>query len=324
MRYQRLGGSNLKISCLGLGGNIFGAFCNIHATAKIVNAARDMGINFIDTANVYSDGLSESYIGKAIHGSRDHWVIASKVGVRSDESPQKKGRRENILNSVEGSLMRMNVDHIDLYQMHHFDAETPLEETLSILDVLVKQGKVRYIGVSNFSGEQLKTALVVSREQGLKTFVSTQNHYNLFKRNIERDIFPLCNSEKIGVMVYGALARGILSGKYRDGKEIPPDSRASISMDIKADLTGTVLNAVSSLDLFAKKYGKTVRDLALAWVLKRQEVSTVLIGVRNVEQLRDNVHAIDWELSETELHATHKLVGDLKCFQSVSLGSFPS
>lgn len=324
MEYRNLGRSSLHVSCLALGGNIFGHFCNRQETATIIDAARDLGINLIDTADVYREGLSEEFIGASIQNCRDHWIIATKAGVRSGESPGKKGRKGYTMLRVEKSLRRLNTGYIDLYQMHHFDPETPLEETLDALNLLVQQGKVRYIGASNYSGAQLRHSLQVAHAFDLTPFSSTQNHYNLLKRDIESDVFPVCREAQVGVIVYGALARGVLSGKYRLGQGLPLRSRASISANIKADLTETVLRTVEGLIAFAERRGKTVANLALAWVLRRMEVVTLVVGVRNVAQLQANVGAVNWKLSESELVEVDSIAGDLEKFRSVSLGSFPT
>ncbi len=323
MEYRSLGQSGLQFSCLGLGGNIFGHFCDAYATSTIIHEACDLGINFIDTADVYSEGLSEEFIGSAVRNRRSRWIIATKLGVRSGESPAKKGRKESILRRAEESLRRLKTDYIDLYQMHHFDPGTPLEETLEALHLLVREGKVRHIGASNYSSEQLRRALQLARAFNWTPFLSTQNHYNLLKRDIESDVLCLCREAQISLVVYGALARGVLSGKYRFGQKPPPESRASMSASIDADLTADVLQTVGDLTAFARRRGKTVGKLALAWILRRSEVATIVIGVRNVMHLKDNVDAVNWELSESEIDEIGGIVGDLKKFQSVSLGSFP-
>ena len=324
MKYRNLGRSNLQVSCLALGGNILGHFCNRQETATIIDAARNLGINLIDTADVYSEGLSEEFIGASIRNCRDHWIIGTKVGVRSGEAPGKKGRKEYILCRVEESLRRLSTDYIDLYQMHHFDPETPLEETLDALHSLVQQGKVRYIGASNYSGARLAHSLRLARALDCTPFSSIQNHYNLLKRDLEGDVLPVCREEQISVIVYGALARGVLSGKYMLGQDPPPGSRASMSSSIKADLTETVLRTVQNLTAFAERRGKTVENSALAWVLRRTEVATLVVGVRNVVQLRANVAAVNWRFSESELIEIERIVGDLAKFRNVSLGSFPT
>ncbi|MDD5687482.1 MAG: aldo/keto reductase [Elusimicrobia bacterium] len=301
MEYRTLGSSNLEVSCLGLGGNIFGHFCDIKETETIIKTAFDNGINFIDTADVYSDGLSEEFIGAAIRHCRKKCIIATKVGVTSTGTSRGIGRKKYILSNVEGSLKRLNTDYIDLYQMHHFDYDTPLNETLEALHLLIKEGKVLYIGTSNYSGEQLEHSLQLARTLSYDSFSSAQNSYNLLKRDIENDILPICKKENVGLIVYGALARGILSGKYRLNQDIPLNSRAIKSASIKADITKSVLDTVEKLIQFSECRKRNVNSLALAWLLCREEISSVLIGIRNVAQLEGNLNAIDWKLSNTEL-----------------------
>lgn len=321
MEYRILGSSGLRVSCLALGGNIFGCFCDARETATLLATARDVGVNLIDTAGVYSDGLSEEFIGAAIRNHRGDWILASKVGVCSLEYPGKKGRRENILKQVEASLRRLKTDYIDIYQMHHYDPETPLEETLSALDEVVRQGKVRYTGISNYSPEQLKRAWHTAKKLHVPPFSSTQNHYNLFKRQIEADLFPMCRERGLGVLIFGALARGVLTGKYRSGQHWPPASRASLSSSIREDLTESVLHSVAALAALAAKRGKSVSTLALAWVLRCPEVSAVICGIRNPEQMKENLGYIGWRLSQSDLAEIDAIVGDLDTYRLVSLGS---
>lgn len=288
----------------------------------MLDAARDSGINLIDTADVYSQGLSEEFIGASIKSRRDYWVIASKVGVRSGESPSGKGRKEYILRGVEESLCRLGTEYIDLYQMHHFDPETPIEETLECLHGLVLGGKVRYIGASNYSEEQLRGSQHTAMLLGFTPFTAIQSQYNLLKREIETVLFPVCRQLHVGVMIYGALARGVLSGKYRWGQSVPAGSRASTSASTKTDLNESVLKTVEGLAAFADLQGKSVSQLALAWILRKIEVSTVLVGVRNVAQLLDDVNAVNWTLSDADLMEVDRIIGDLGRYRSSSLGSF--
>lgn len=322
MEYRRLGRSDVRVSCLALGGNIFGHFCNQQETIRIIHAAHDCGINLIDTTDVYSEGRSEEFIGSSIHGMREQWVIATKVGVRKGESPAGKGHEGFIRQSVEESLRRLRTDYIDLYGLHHFDPETPLEETLATLHSLVQEGKVRLIGVSNFSGDELRRSLEGSVALDLTTISSTQSHYNLLKREAERDVFPVCREYEVGLVVYGALARGILSGKYHWGEELPFSSRALTSSSIRSDLTQGVLKVVEALADFAKRRDRTVTELALAWILRKTEVVSLTVGVRSVAQLEANIHSIDWKLSDSEMNEIDGIVGDRKEFHPVSFGVF--
>lgn len=324
MEYRTLGTANLKVSCLALGGNIFGHFCNNRETAEIIAGAQNFGINFVDTADIYSEGRSEEYIGNAIRKCREHWIVATKVGVRSGEYPGGIGRKECIQQRLDASLNRLNTDYIDLYQMHYFDPETPLDETLEALNDLVQQGKIRSFGASNYSGEKLRQAHEIAQFHKWKSFASTQNSYNLFRREIESDVLPVARELGIGAIIYGSLARGILSGKYRLGQTLPPESRGSVSASINADLNSTVLETVENLAAFAEERDKTLLSLAFAWLLQREPVSALLVGVRNIAQLRANVGAIGWKLSSAEIDQIDQIVGDLKRFEAYCLGQFPN
>ncbi|MGD2179766.1 aldo/keto reductase [Lusitaniella coriacea] len=324
MEYRTLGTANFKVSCLALGGNIFGHFCEAQETAEIMAEAQNLGINFVDTADVYSEGRSEEYIGNAIRGCRKDWVVATKAGVRSGEYPGGIGRKECIQQCLDASLNRLQTDYIDLYQMHYFDPETPLDETLETLNGLVQQGKIRSFGASNYSGEKLQEAHQIAQLQNWKSFTSTQNSYNLFRREIESDVLPAVKELGIGAIIYGSLARGILSGKYRLGQVPPPESRGLASSSINADLNTTVLETIENLTAFAGERGQTLLSLAFAWLLRQDPVSTLLVGVRNIAQLRANVGAIGWKLSSAEVAEIDRIVGDLQRFEAYCLGQFPN
>ncbi|MBI2901282.1 MAG: aldo/keto reductase [Planctomycetes bacterium] len=322
MERRRLGRTGPWVSPIAIGGNVFGHFCGESETRQILDAAEDLGINLVDTADVYSEGRSEELLGAALEGRRDRWTIASKVGVRSHELPLGKGRRDHIIGSVEGSLRRLRTDRIDLCQMHHFDPATPIEETLAALDQLVRQGKVRYPGVSNYSGTQLAAACDVCRSMDLAPLVSIQTHYNLLKREAESGVFPVSQENGVGVAVYGALGRGVLSGKYRSGAEPPADSRAATSRRVRADLTGPVLETAVALDAFARTRGRPLAQLAIAWVLLRDEVGTVIVGFRDAGQLRDLAPAGAWRPSDAELKEIDRIIGDRRRFETLSLGAY--
>jgi aryl-alcohol dehydrogenase-like predicted oxidoreductase len=296
---------------LGIGGAVFGRDCDQNETIRIIREAEHQGINFIDTADVYNGGLSEEWIGSALRDSRQRWIIATKVGVRGSEPRRGKGRKELILKRVEESLRRLKTEYIDLYQMHHFDPETPLEETLDTLHGLVEQGKARAVGVSNYTTEQLRDAWQTVNSCGLSYLSSTQTLYNLFKRESEAALLPFCGEARIGVIAYSVLARGVLSGKYRLVEAPPADSRASSTPAIRADLTRFILGKIEALKEFAQACGHTVAHLALAWVLRRSEISAVLIGVRNATQLRQDVSGLDWPFLASELKEIDRIVGDL-------------
>ncbi len=315
MEYRELG-PGIKVSCLALGGGVFGRDCGKEETFAVIDAASDLGINFIDTADIYSRGLSEEWVGAAVRGNRERWVIATKAGVAGGEPRGKTGRRDSILRRAEESLKRLQTGTIDLYQVHHFDPETPLEETLEALDLLVKQGEVRSVGASNYSGEQLRSSLQIAQARGLTPFSTTQLQYNLFKRDCEKDQLPFCASEQVRALVYGALGRGVLTGKYDPGKDMPAGTRAFSSAAIRSDLAPSVLKAVEGLTAFAEERNQTVGCLALAWALRRKEVAALIMGVRSAGQLKANVAAVSWKLSDSDLSAIDQRVGELQNYRS--------
>lgn len=214
MQYNRLGSTGISVSAIALGGNIFGHFADRKQTAALLGLAEAHGVNLVDTSDSYSDGLSERHIGEALRGRRQNWVIATKCGIRSDELPHGLGRRAQVRAKLEGSLRRLGTDYVDVYQMHHFDPETPLEETLGALDECVREGKARCVGVSNYSGEQLERAGAVGSSKGLAPLASVQCHYHLLRREAEARILPWCREHGVAVLAYGVLARGVLGGRY--------------------------------------------------------------------------------------------------------------
>jgi aryl-alcohol dehydrogenase-like predicted oxidoreductase len=323
MEYRRLGSSELEISCLSLGGNIFGHFCDKQETQAIIDTAGELGINCIDTADVYSDGASEELIGQCVGSDRQRWIIATKVGVNSNEHPGGKGRRAYIFDHIEHSLRRLGTDYVDLYQMHHFDPDTPLDETVDALDALVKQGKVRQVGACNYSGQRLSEAHGLAVSNGAASFATIQTSYNAFKRQAEEDVFPVCRESGMSALVYGALARGVLTGKYATGVSAPTGSRATESASISTDLTAPVLNAVGRLTTVANAKGVSVTDLALAWAVHRPEVCSLIVGVRDPAQLEANAVAMDVSLTTDDISGIEGAIGDRGQFAELSLGTFP-
>lgn len=323
MEFRRLGTSNLEVSRLSLGGNIFGHFCGKQETQAIVDTARELGINCIDTADVYSEGASEELIGQSVISDRQRWIIATKVGVHSNAYPGGIGRRDYIFDRIEQSLRRLRTDYVDLYQMHHFDPDTPMDETVDALNALVEQGKARHVGACNYTGGRLSEARGLATSSGAAPFSSIQTSYNAFKRQAEDDVFPVCRDNGISALVYGALARGVLTGKYAPGESAPPGSRASDSASISSDLTTPVLEAVDRLRTVAANKGVTVGALALAWAAQRPEVSSLIVGVRDPAQLLANAAAIDVSLTTEDMTAIERAIGDRAQFADLSLGTFP-
>ena len=309
MEYRRLGNSGLKVSAVGLGGNNFGWWADEQTSIAVINHAVDAGINFIDTADVYDRGHSEEFVGKAVKGKRSQVIIATKFASPMGDGPNERGgSRYYIMKAVDASLKRLQTDCIDLYQMHMPDSTTPIEETLRALDDLVRAGKVRYIGCSNFAAWQLCEALWVSRVNNLQSFVSVQPRYNIFDRRIEAELVPCCQAYDIGVIPYSPLAGGFLTGKYRQG-EAPPDGRLSEQMPLQRGLfSETNWSKLAKLEAFATERGHTVLELAIAWLLAKPCLSTVIAGARKIEQVSANVAAGEWKLTAEEVTAVETII----------------
>jgi 1-deoxyxylulose-5-phosphate synthase len=310
MEYRQLGRSGLKVSAIGLGGNTFGNGADEAQTARIIHRALDLGLNFIDTADVYSRGVSEQYVGKAVAGRRQQAIIATKVYGRMGEGPNDTGSsRKHIIEGLEASLRRLDTDYVDLYQLHNVDQSTPVYETLSTLDDLVRQGKVRYIGCSNFLAWQICEALWAADRKNLTPLVSVQPRYNVLDRTIERELVPFCRQYGIGIIPYSPLAGGILTGKYRLGEPPPPDTRAGRNPRLQRQLDEAMLGKVNALAKWARDQDHGAGELALAWLLSRPEVSTVIAGATKPEQVDENARAADWQLSGDDLAEIDRLLG---------------
>lgn len=307
MEYRRLGRSGLKVSVVGLGGNNFGGAADEERSISVIHRALDVGINMIDTADGYSAGVSEQYVGKAIAGRRQEAIVATKVFGKMGNGPNDRGlSRKHIMDGCEASLRRLNTDYIDLYQVHNFDAETPLEESLRALDDLVHAGKVRYLGCSNFAAWQLTHALWVAAQHHLASFVSVQPHYNMFVRDVERELLPACTALGIGIIPYFPLASGLLTGKYEAGKAPAPDTRAARNQRMQQQLTPERLGMVNKLHAFAQERGYGVTQLAIGWLAARPEVSTVIAGATKTEQVEANATAADVKLSAADMEGILK------------------
>lgn len=309
MDYRQLGRSGLRVSVIGLGGNTFGRYADEAQTARIVHAALDLGINLIDTANIYGAGASEELLGKALRGRRDDALIATKVGMKMGDRPNERGSsRKHIVESCHASLRRLGVDTIDLFQIHEFDPTTPLEETLSALDDLVRSGKVRYIGCSNYDAWRVVQALWISDRERFARFVSVQPEYNLLERDVERELVPACLEFGLGVIPYYPLAAGVLTGKYKPGEPPPAGTRGHDNPRFEPRLRRETLEAVQRLDGWAREHGHSVGELALAWLVARPGVSSVIAGTTRPEQVAANAGAADWRLSEDDLRTVDELL----------------
>ncbi|HTR62650.1 MAG TPA: aldo/keto reductase [Candidatus Binataceae bacterium] len=313
MEYRRLGGTGLKVAELCLGCMTFGRETNEANARKIIDRYIELGGNFLDTANVYAAGASEEITGRIIKERRQSLVLATKVRFNANAflgkpvPPNEIGlSRGHIMAEVERSLRRLQTDYIDLYQVHSWDYETPIEETMRALDDLVRQGKVRYLGASNFMAWQLMKSLWVSDKHGYARFDCLQPQYSLISREIEREILPLCRSEQVGVIPWSPLGGGFLTGKYRSGQKPPEDSRLA-----KVDLWGRLANernyrTLEAVEQVAKERGRSVAQIALAWVNQQPGVSSVIYGARTTEQNEENLSAIGLQLEKAELEALDK------------------
>jgi aryl-alcohol dehydrogenase-like predicted oxidoreductase len=303
MRTRKIG--SLDVSVVGLGCNNFGWRIDSAATANVVEAALDAGINFLDTADIYDTGRSEEFLGKALKSSRNKVVLATKFGMKMGDLGQ-GASPEHIRRSIEGSLLRLETDRIDLYQIHQPDPNTPIADTLGALDDLVKEGKVREIGCSNFSAEQLREASAAV-SAGAAAFVSVQNEYSLVKREPESEVLPECERLGLAFLPYFPLASGLLTGKYRKGTPLPQGSRGEAGFGPKV-YTHENLELVESLITFAEQRGHTLLELAFSWLLARPVVASVIAGATSARQIEANAAASSWELTRQDLAGIEKIL----------------
>jgi aryl-alcohol dehydrogenase-like predicted oxidoreductase len=311
---RRLGRSDLEVSVVGLGCNNFGGRVDADETREIVAAALDHGINFFDTADVYGKTRSEQFLGAALAGRREQVIIATKFGGQTGDDETERGASAGyIARAVEASLARLGTDYIDLYQLHFPDETTPIEETLDALDALVRAGKVRFIGCSNFAASQLAAAEAAASAAGGAHFVTAQNHYSLIDRHVEAEILPACERFGISVLPYFPLGSGVLTGKYRRG-EPPAKGTRLAKMGARAALALNERNfdLVDALTGFAEARGHTILALAFCWLLSRPSIGSVIAGATSVAQIEANVAAgATWRLSATELAALDAAVAGI-------------
>lgn len=314
MEYRQLGSSGLFVPVLSFGTATFGggkgqfrAWGNTQAdeAKRMVKMCMDSGINFFDTADIYSEGLSEEILGKALEGIRHEVIISTKGTFTFGEGVNNQGSsRFHLLKQVEGSLKRLGTDYIDVYHMHGFDGNTPVEETLHTLDTLVKSGKVRYIACSNFSGWHLMKSLSVSERYGWSRYVAHQVYYSLINREYEWELMPLGVDQKIGSIIWSPLSAGRLGGKYGRNKPYPPESRIAQGGSPVPDNvvnTDTLYRVLDVMEEIKPETGKTVAQIAINWLLQRPTVCNVIIGARNEEQLRENLGAVGWNLTSGQI-----------------------
>ena len=308
MKYHRLGGSGLHVSALGLGTNSFGGRADAHTSADIIHFALEQGINFIDTANIYTRSQSESIIGDALTGKRHNVVLATKAGLVKGPGVGERGSsRYHLMLELEGSLKRLKTDYVDLYQIHTFDPNTPLEETLRALDDMVRSGKVRYIGASNYAAWELMKALGISELKGLNRYVSTQISYSLADRTPEQELVPMCLDQGVGIIPYFPLAGGILTGKYNTPGSVPAGSRIEKEPNFARFVNDRTIALGQGVSALADQLGCSAGVLSLAWLIRQQAVSSVIVGATSVAQLADNLPSASLTLDEDTLQQLEHL-----------------
>ncbi|MEK5165010.1 aldo/keto reductase [Paenibacillus sp. FSL R5-0527] len=297
MKYRRLGTSGLEVSALGLGTNAFGKRADRETSIRLIHQALDSGVNFIDTANIYAGSESEWIIGEALADRRQGVVLATKAGLVRGEGPNASGSsRLHLQQELEQSLKRLKTDYVDLYQIHTFDPYTPLEETLRTLDDMVRAGKVRYIGASNYAAWELMKAIGISESRGWTKYISTQVSYSLADRTPEQELVPMCTDQGVGIIPYFPLAGGILSGKYHSVKEAPAGSRADTDPNFGRFLDEERIALGQQVSRLAADRETSASALSLAWLMTRPAVSTVIVGATRPEQLEDNLRSVSVDL----------------------------
>jgi len=314
MEYRKLGASGFMVPALTFGTGTFGGgneffkawgSSDVREATRLVDICLEAGLCMFDSADGYSNGLSEEILGKAVKGRRNDLIISTKGSFRRGPGPNQIGHtRYHLINAVEASLRRLGTDYIDLYQLHAYDALTPVEESLGVLDDLVRAGKIRYVGCSNFSGWHLMKSLAVSEKYGLARYVAHQAYYSLAGRDYEWELMPLAVEQKLGTVVWSPLGWGRLGGKLRRGQPLPADSRLQSQLVIDKGPpvpNEHVFRIVDAIDAIAKETGKSNAQIALNWLLQRPSVSTLIIGARNEEQLRQNLGAVGWSLSKDQI-----------------------
>jgi len=304
MQIRNLGGSGLRVSAVGLGCNNFGQRVDLEGSRKVIHRALDLGITLFDTADIYAGmGGSETVLGTVLGDKRKDIVLATKYSkpMASDGTKQGASRRY-IMNAVEASLRRLKTDYIDLYQQHDYDELTPIDETLRALDDLIRQGKVRYIGNSNFPAWRVAEAEHVARAMNVSRFISCQDEYSLVVRNIEKDLLPCAREYRLGVLPFFPLASGLLTGKYKRGEAAPADTRFGKAPQLRDRyVTPRNEDIVEKLQVFAKERGHSMLELAFSWLTARPQVASIIAGATRVEQVEQNVKAIAWTLSPEEM-----------------------
>jgi len=312
MDYRYLGTSGFKVPALGFGAGTFGGKgplfsawgrTDVTEAKRLIDICLDAGVNLFDTADVYSEGASETILGAALKGRREQAIISTKISLRAGDGPNDAGAsRHHLIGGVERALKRLGTDYIDLLQLHHFDAMTPVEQVMSTLDDLVRAGKLRYLGASNFSGWQLMKSQAAADKLGYSRFVANQTYYSLVGRDYEWELMPLGLDQGLGAIVWSPLGWGRLTGKIRRDQPLPPGSRLHDTAGFAPPVDEERLyRVVDALDAVAAETGRSVPQVALNWLLQRPTVSSVLVGARNEQQLRDNLGAVGWALDAAQV-----------------------
>ena len=310
MEYRQLGNSGVRVSVIGLGTNRFGSPNVPQAEVnRIIDAALDLGINFIDTANNYTGGQSEETLGQALKGRGDKVVVATKFSFPRKDGPNTWGAsRYQLMQAIETSLRRLQTDHIDLYYTHRWDNTTPIQETLRALDDVIRMGKVRYIGASAYAAWQLAHANVLAEMRGWTAFVALQSEYNMLQRDVEREVLPYCRAHGVGFVPYHPLAGGFLTGKYRKAEPPPPGSRGEKDTYVQRCMTEKNYETIKQLSAWAEVRGRKTNDLAQAWLLAQPQVCSVITGATQLAQVLSNAEGANWTLTATELQELRDLL----------------
>jgi len=310
MQYRQLGKSGVRVSVIGLGTNRFGVEKMPQSEVnRVIAAAVDYGINFLDSANVYVGGRSEETIGEALKGCREKFVIATKYTNPVGDGPNQRGAsRYHLYESLETSLRRLQTDHIDLFYVHRWDPTTPVEEMMRGLDDLVRAGKIRYVGASNFMAWQLARANLMAEFRGWSPFVVIQSHYHMLERDVERELLPYCQNQGVGLIPFFPLAGGFLTGKYKRGEPAPAGSRGVDNPYVQRYMTDANYDLIEKLSAWAEERGHTLTELAHAWLLAHPEVSSVISGVTTVEQVQANVKSAEWALTAGEMAEVNQIL----------------
>jgi aryl-alcohol dehydrogenase-like predicted oxidoreductase len=299
MEYRSLGNSGLRVSVAGLGCNNFGMRIDYDRTVEVLNAAIDAGVNFFDTARMYGGGKSEEFMGEALKGRRDQVIIATKFGGPTKPNDA-TGSRQHMMRSVELSLRALQTDYIDLYQLHYPDPATPIEETLAAMDALVQQGKVRYIGCSNFTGWMIADAHWVAKTRGFERFVTVQNEWSLLSRGVEGEVKQACERFGASILPYFPLASGALTGKVKRGEQAPENSRLANAY-FASSLTDANFDRIEKMEAWAAAHGRSMTEVALSWLASQPVVGSVIAGATSADQVRANAEATKTDLTADEV-----------------------